>query len=174
MSNSFESMGLKGTPLRGGAHKRKYLVFSLSQKRYAIPLSAVKEVIGMCEITEIPKVPAFYKGLINLRGQIISVIDLRAKLNLKFSAQHTRETCILISHVGDILVGSIVDEVIEVVGYDESELEMSQNEHLEQSGDGVIGVAKDRTNEGKLTLILDIKNALDKTDFKVLKTQLAA
>ena len=137
-----------------------------------MPLNLVKEVISLVPITPIPKVPDFYKGLINLRGQIISIIDLRVKLGLKEAPIEPKKTCIIITHVGDIVVGSITDEVIEVVGYEPEQLDISENERVEKKGDGVIAVAKEK--DGQLTLIIDIRAALENTEFNVLKDQRSA
>jgi purine-binding chemotaxis protein CheW len=152
--------------------KKKYLIFSLADIRYAIPLSKVKEVIGMTNITPLPKVPNFYKGLLNLRGQIISIIDLRSKLGLQKAEINPKKTGIIISHVGDILLGAIVDEVIEVVGYNDSEIDQSEAQRVKKSGDGVVGIAQD--DNGELTLLIDIESALNSTDFKVLKEQMSS
>lgn len=151
--------------------KRKHLVFRLADERYGIPLSLVKEVIALVDITPIPHAPRFYKGMINLRGQIISVIDLRVKLAVKEIPFQSKKTSIVISHVGDILVGAIVDEVIEVVGYEKDQLDTVEAERVERNGDGIYGIAKD--SEGQLTLLINIERALNKTDFKVLKEQAA-
>lgn len=151
--------------------KRKHLIFVLGEKRHALPLSKVKEVIGMTNITPLPRVPNFYRGLINLRGQIISVIDLRTKLGFKSDFVNPKRTSIIISYVGDILLGSIVDEVIEVIGYQDDMIDLTEASRVERSGDGIYGVAKD--DDGALTLLLDIQLALDKTEFKVLKEQIA-
>lgn len=157
--------------ISGLKSKKKHLVFRLANERYGIPLSLVKEVIGMVEITPIPHVPRFYKGMINLRGQIISVIDLRTKLAVKEADYEAKKTSIVISHVGDILVGAIVDEVIEVVGYENSQIDTVEAERVARNGDGIYGVAKDE--EGQLTLLINIERALLKTEFKVLKEQAA-
>lgn len=154
-----------------GPLKRKHLIFGLNGMRYGIPLSSIKEVIAMCPITPIPRVPKFYRGMINLRGQIISVLDLRLKLNLEAKTVEPKKTSIIISHVGDILVGCIVDEVIEVVGYTEDQIDHQEAERIDRKGDGVYAVAKE--SEGVLTLLIDLLKSLDKTEFKVLKDQAA-
>ena len=150
---------------------KKHLIFSLSDKRYALPLSKVKEVIRMSTITPLPKVPAFYKGLINIRGQIISVIDLRLKLGFEKTTINPKMTGIIISHVGDILVGSIVDEVIEVVGYQDSDINISETSRIDSTGDGVYGVAKSSIEDSELTLLIDIEKAMKGTNFKVIDQQ---
>lgn len=152
--------------------KKKYLIFRLGQKRYSLPLSKVKEVLGVTEITEIPNVPPFYKGLINLRGQIISVIDLRIKFGLENMDIVPKQTSIIISMVGEVLVGSIVDEVIEVVGYEETQIDTTETQRMDRCGDGVYGAAKD--DNGEITLLLDIEKSLNSTDFNLLQQRAAS
>ena len=100
------------------SRKKKHLIFNLDERRYAVPLTRVREVIGLTEITPLPKVPRYYLGLINLRGQIISVVDLRLKFGLSQATPNPKKTSIVISQVGAILLGSVVDEVSEVIGYE--------------------------------------------------------
>lgn len=146
--------------------KKKHLIFNIHDKRFAIPLVKVKEVIKILDITPLPHVPDFYKGLINLRGKIISVIDLRTKLGFSDLQMDEKKTSIIISHVGEILIGSIVDEVVEVLGYSEADIEYSEVSKASRHGNSVLGVAKE--SNGDLTLIIDIEKTLDKSDFKVL------
>lgn len=145
------------------AGKKKFLIFSLDGKRYGIPLSLIKEVIAVVDITPIPQVPVFYRGMINLRGQVISVIDLRLKLGLKDQPVNLKKTSILISHVGSIQLGAIVDEVLEVVAYEESQIELESRPGRDSAGDGIYGIAKE--SDGTLTLLLDLKLALANTEF---------
>ena len=144
----------------------KFLVFDMGGKRYAVPLRMVKEVMGIVEVTALPQVQSFYKGMINLRGQIISVVDLRVKLGLKNVAFDEKKTAVVVAFVGDITVGFIVDEVLEVVSYDGSKLDLSHSERMHRIDDGVYGVAKD---EEGLTLLIDLTLALENTGFKVFQ-----
>ena len=146
---------------------KKHLIFSLGGKRYGIPLFLIKEVIGPCDITSVPKVAKYYKGLINLRGQIISVIDLRLKFNVP--DEFSKETAIIIAHVGDIEVGLIIDEVIEVVGYKSDQVDYAEPEKMNRIVEGVYGVAKDAS--GSLTLLLNIEKSLDVREFNVLTSK---
>ena len=100
-----------------------------------------------------------------------SAIDQRC-INAGLVKADNQETCIIISSVGDIQVGSVVDEVLEVVGYEEGDIDMQETDRVNHRGDGVCGVAKD--SSGDLTLVLDLSRALNHTDFKVLKEQNAA
>ncbi len=98
-------------------HINKFLTFLLNEENYGIPILAVKEIIGMMEITHIPKMPTYVKGVMNLRGRIIPVIDLRLKFGLH-ERDYDDRTCIIVMEVststGNKLVGFIVDMVSEV------------------------------------------------------------
>ena len=149
--------------------RSKFLVFDLNGKSYGIPLSKIKEVIRIPDITPLPKVPKFYKGLINVRGQIISVIDLRTKLDLPEKAFELKRTSIIISHVGEILVGSIVDEICEVTSFEDTQINTQEADRVDHFDDGVYGIAKNESNE--LTLLIDLEKALAGTAFNLIKSQ---
>ena len=92
----------------------KYLTFSLAQEEYGIGILKVKEIIGMMPITVVPRTPGFIKGVINLRGKVIPVIDLRKRFDFPV-ASHDKNTRLLIITVGKQLLGLEVDEVTEVI-----------------------------------------------------------
>ena len=96
------------------AKEGKYLTFALASEEYGLEILQVREIIGLMHITSIPNVPVFMKGVINLRGKIIPVVDLRLKFNMP-GVEYTNETCIIVISVSDELVGIIVDRVCEVV-----------------------------------------------------------
>lgn len=104
----------------------KYLIFSLGQEDYGIGISMVKEIIGLIPFNSIPKAPAFVKGVINLRGKVIPIIDLRVKLHLPEQAYHER-TCIIVLDLGSLangfLLGLIVDTVSEVLNIQTQDIE---------------------------------------------------
>lgn len=152
-------------------NRRKHLIFCLGDDRYALHLSRIKEVIGLTPITPLPRMPSYYRGLINIRGQIISVIDLRIKMGMNSKKDDSKKTSIIISHVGDILVGIIVDEVLEVIGYLDSDIDQSEANRLDGKHDGVYGVAKDES--GSLTLMIDLFNVFEKSEFRILKEKSA-
>lgn len=129
----------------------RYLAFSLCGEQFAIPLVDVKEVIGMTETTPVPCMPAHFKGILNLRGQIISVIDLRAKLRLK-KADFGRETSIVILDMESLHLGVIVDSIDCVMAVTEENL---------------------ARRDDRLTLLLDIRAALDADESKTMKNQIA-
>ncbi|MCK4341236.1 MAG: purine-binding chemotaxis protein CheW [Phycisphaerae bacterium] len=103
-----ENSGTQTTVLGG-----KYLTFSLAGEEYGLEILKVREIIGIMDITALPRVPPAVKGVINLRGKVIPVLDLRLKFGLE-PAEYTDETCIVVVDVGS-LVGVIVDTVQEVL-----------------------------------------------------------
>jgi purine-binding chemotaxis protein CheW len=103
------------TAARGG----KYLTFALGKEEYGLEILKVREIIGFMEITAVPRTPAYVKGVINLRGQVISVIDLRAKFAMEAAAR-TEETCVIVVEIGGpggrkLSMGIVVDRVSEVL-----------------------------------------------------------
>lgn len=154
--------------LRGGETKReKYLIFSLLDEYFGVPLSSVKEVIGLSEITCVPNVPLYFKGLINLRGKIISVIDLRTKLKLTSTDYDEKKNCIIIVEIEDFVIGTIVDDVSAVSGFLNDQIEKNLDIQSDVSREFVTGVAK--TGDKKLTLLLDIGKVLSVDELKFIK-----
>jgi purine-binding chemotaxis protein CheW len=103
---------------RGG----KYLTFALGREEYGLEILKVREIIGFMEITAVPRTPGYVKGVINLRGQVISVVDLRAKFDME-AMEKTDETCIIVVEIqtgdgGKLSMGIIVDRVSEVLDID--------------------------------------------------------
>ncbi|MCP4589685.1 MAG: purine-binding chemotaxis protein CheW [bacterium] len=91
----------------------KYLTFKLAEEEYGVVILKVREIIGIMSITAVPQMPAHMKGVINLRGKVIPVIDLRLKFGLE-EIDHTEQTCIIVVDVGKE-IGIIVDTVSEVL-----------------------------------------------------------
>ncbi|CZF81037.1 Chemotaxis protein CheW [Grimontia celer] len=152
--------------------KQKNLIFSLAEEQYGIPLSSVKEVIGMVKVTPIPHMPCFFKGLINLRGKIISVIDLRLKLGLEEKAYEPKKTAIIISDVNSLTVGTIVDDVNEVVGFTDEQIETKLEISSSIKREYIHGVAK--ADDNRLVLLLDILNVLEPEELDLISKQVSA
>ncbi|MFK7826576.1 MAG: chemotaxis protein CheW [Oligoflexales bacterium] len=131
----------------------KYMIFSLKDNLYCMPLSMVKEVISLPAITKVPDVPNFIRGIINLRGQIISIIDMRKKLNMPAQDLDPKKSSIIISQTDDVIIGAIVDDVIEVRSIDlvriEEEID-SRSSHNKY----ISGIIK--TEDEKLILLVDL------------------
>src|ERR1019366_3445156 len=106
----------------------KHLIFSLGSEEFGIQVLAIKEIIGMQEITAVPKMPSHIKGVINLRGQVIPVIDLSLKFSL-VPHEYTYRTCIIVVRSrgasGDRLIGAIADGVSEVLTIAQEDIEAS-------------------------------------------------
>jgi purine-binding chemotaxis protein CheW len=138
----------------------KYLVFHLGGEEFGVHVLRVKEIMGLQEITMVPQTAPFVKGVINLRGKVIPVVDLRIKCQLPDTA-YTRRTCIVVVQVhhlsGVILMGVIVDGVSEVVTLHEADIEDTPD-----FGDGltlpyILGMAKIK---GKVKILMDIDAVL--------------
>lgn len=101
--------------------KGKFLTFSLGNESYGIEILYVTEIVGMHSITEVPELPEYIKGIINLRGNIIPVMDVRLKFK-KNSIEYNDRTCIIVIDIGDIAIGLIVDSVSEVLNISDKEI----------------------------------------------------
>jgi purine-binding chemotaxis protein CheW len=107
--------------LRNNANQQKYLTFNILDEVYGIEILKVKEIIAIINITKVPLVPDFVKGVINLRGQVIPVIDIRLKLGIE-EKEYTMHTTIIIVEIGDMSIGFIVDKTSDVVSISAEEL----------------------------------------------------
>lgn len=156
------------------AEEGKYLTFNLKNENYGIPLGRVKEIIAMLPITEVPKTPDYIKGVINLRGKIIPIMDLRLKFGLE-EKEYNDRTCII---VVDILngenkrqTGLAVDAVAEVVDIKSAEIEeMSSSENSDED-EFIIGIGKVKE---KVVMLLDIDKILSKEAVKILGMEVGA
>ena len=99
----------------------KYLTFKISNESYGIDIGDITEIIEMQKITEVPDMPHYVKGVINLRGRVIPVINLRLRFNLEEIGYDDR-TCIVIAKVNDVSIGFIVDRVLEVLDIPEDDI----------------------------------------------------
>jgi len=138
----------------------KYLSFSLAEEEYGIGILKVKEIIGMMNITVIPKTPEFVKGVINLRGKVIPVIDLRLKFDMP-SVDFTERTCIIVVEVdsagGTLMIGIVVDSVSEVLNVRAENIEPPPSFGAGLDTGYILGMAK---MEGGVKILLDINNVL--------------
>jgi len=104
----------------------KYLTFTLAGEEYGIGILKVKEIIGMMPITLIPQTPHYVKGVINLRGKVIPVVDLRLKFKMD-ATDYTERTCIIVVEIssdsGSIMMGIVVDSVSEVMNIKTEDIE---------------------------------------------------
>lgn len=144
--------------------ENRFLCFRLDSELYAAPLLEVKEVLGIPEITPIPQVPSHFLGIMNLRGQVISVIDLRLKFGLK--ANRLGETCIIIFEYTSFSVGVVVDEVKSVLSLQPGELCAPPEAKQTKKAEFITGIIN---RENQMILTLDIVKALDLKDEAINK-----
>lgn len=132
----------------------QYLSFRLGSEWFAVPIELVREINRVGEITPVPRSPEFLSGVINLRGKIVPVVDLRLKMGMEQKA-FDRQTCIVVFELTSGLVGGIVDSVQEVSHFDSSQLEKNVSAGIE--GTPIFGIAK---MENRVVLLVDIQSAL--------------
>jgi purine-binding chemotaxis protein CheW len=139
---------------------QQYLTFVLGREVFAINILNIKEIIEYGNLTEVPKMPGFIRGVINLRGAVVPVIDMAARFD-KPSADITRKTCIVIIEVAhedaQQVVGVMVDAVNEVLDIEASEIEPSPNFGANIRADFIEGMGK---IEGKFVIILNVNKVL--------------
>lgn len=160
--------------LTSGAHETvteasRFLIFSLCSEQYAVPLLKVKEVIALTDITPVPYSPPHFKGIMNLRGQVISVIDLRQKLKMP-KADANQETAIIILDLSPLSLGIIVDSVESVLAVDQAEIQPPPD----IGGANTAYIRGVTRKDKKLILLLDIERTLSVEDLKAMKQANAA
>lgn len=142
----------------------KYLVFELNKEECCIQVLKVREIMGVQDITAVPQTPHFVKGVINLRGKVIPVVDLRLKFGLP-EAEYTQRTCIIVVQVqretSQMLVGIVVDSVAEVLNITGSDIEDTPNFGHGAATPYLLGMAKIK---GRVKLLLDIDEVLGSQD----------
>lgn len=152
------------------ARAGKYLTFQLGKEEFGIRVLKVREIMGLQEITAVPQTPAHIKGVINLRGKVVPVIDLRLKFGT-LTAEYTQRTCIIVTQVkgeaGSVLMGIIVDGVSEVLSLTGPEIEDTPDFGEEVAGQYLLGMAKVK---GKVKILLDIDRVLSTQDLHSLNT----
>jgi purine-binding chemotaxis protein CheW len=139
------------------AEPGRYLTFKLGRESYGLPVLSVREIIRLCPITPVPKMPAHIRGVINLRGKVIPVLDLRTRFQLS-EATYGERACIVVIQVGAApaqprLMGALVDSVEEVVQLSEADLEPTPDFGGSPKADYIIGMA---TIHGGVKTLLDI------------------
>jgi purine-binding chemotaxis protein CheW len=138
----------------------KYLTFMLGDEDYGLEILKVREIIGMMDITAIPQTPPYIKGVINLRGRVIPVIDLRLKFGLP-SLDYGERTCIIVADVaggdGPMQMGVVVDAVSEVMHVSSEEIEPPPSFGTGLSTSYLLGIAKARD---RIKILLDIDQVL--------------
>jgi purine-binding chemotaxis protein CheW len=138
----------------------KYLTFALGEEEYGVEILKVREIICMLEITSVPRMPEYVKGVINLRGKVIPVVDLGLKLGMA-EAKRTDQTCIIVVDVDGIEVGVIVDRVSEVADIAAGDIEDIDSFGSSLRSDFILGLSK---TASRVTILLEIGQALADAD----------
>ena len=167
MSQEAETMGsaIKAMTIKTG----KYLTFTLAEEEYGIGILKVKGIIGMVPITTIPRTPEFVKGVINLRGKVIPIIDLRLKFNME-AIPYSDRTCIIVVEIDSdkatVLIGIVVDAVSEVLNIREDEIEDTPKFGTQLNTEYILGMAKIQKG---VKILLNINQVLSAEEITTLK-----
>ncbi len=146
----------------------KYLTLTLDNEEYGIGILKIKEIIGMMAITTVPQTPEFVKGVINLRGKVIPVVDLRLRFGMK-TIDYTERTCIIVVEIegqsGTVMIGIVVDAVSEVLSIKAEEIEDTPTFGTKLNTEYILGMAK---SEGGVKILLDIDKVLSAEEVAAL------
>jgi purine-binding chemotaxis protein CheW len=148
----------------------KYLTFTLANEDYGLEILKVREIIGMMDITAVPQTPEYVKGVINLRGRVIPVVDLRLKFGLE-AADYGERTCIIVvevqSEMGSVQMGVVVDSVSEVLNINGDDIEPPPSFGTRLQNQYILGIAKAK---GTIKILLNIDRVLSGEEMAGLET----
>ena len=146
----------------------KYLTFRLGEEEYGIEILHVQEIMGIIPVTHVPRTPAFVRGVLNLRGKVIPVVDLRLKFAMP-SKEETEKTCIIVAQVmgtsGTVTMGFIVDEVSEVLDIPGQDIEDAPSFGGGLDTAYILGMAK---TKGSVKVLIDIDKVLATEDIAAI------
>ena len=147
------------------SYEGTFLTFVLGKEEYGVEILKVREIMGIMEITPVPQTPDYMKGVINLRGRVIPIIDLRLKFAMP-EVEHTKETCIIVAEVGATQVGVIVDSVSEVTDIKGEDIEEAPSFGQEIDTSFIMGLGKAKK---KIVILLDIEKVLTTEELKMVE-----
>ena len=143
----------------------KFLTFILGKEIYGFEILKVREIIGLMDITTVPQTPEYMKGVINLRGKVIPVIDLRLKFSMQ-EEEHTQETCVIVVEVNNTQIGIIVDSVSEVSDISGGEIEEAPSFGQGIDTSFIMGLGKVKE---KIIILLDIDTVLSSEELEMVE-----
>ncbi len=146
----------------------QYVTFSLNDEVYGIDALSVQEIIELTNITRVPHLPDFMKGVINLRGTIIPVVDLKTKFNMK-TGPYKKHTCIIVTEFRDSLMGLIVDNVFDVLSLSRSSIQPPPEFGTGIKVDFIKGLIR---QADKLIIILDMNKVLSEEEVVMVRETL--
>lgn len=144
------------TPTKSEAQPGKFLTFFLADEEYGIEILKVQEIIGLMPVTRIPQTPVYVRGVINLRGKIIAVTDLRKKFGMEY-VDETSETCIIVVQTNGVEIGVMVDKVSEVLDISAAEIESTPSFGSSVPTEFLLGIGN---TESGVKLLLNIEKIL--------------
>ena len=150
--------------------ERQLVVFQFGAELYGVEISRVHEIIRLQSVTRVPRLPAFVEGVINLRGKVIPVVDLRRRFGLP-TADHTRASRIVVVELGDQVVGIVVDGVSEVLRVNTSIVEPPSPVVAGIDSEYLHGIAK---LTDRLVILLDLDRILARDERRALETSQAS
>ena len=162
MAEAYEENGMLAEDTQHG----RFLTFSMGKEVFGIEIRYVTEIIGMQAITEVPEVPEYVKGIINLRGKIIPVIDVRLKFR-KEAMEYNDRTCIIVIDINDVSVGLIVDNVAEVLTIADDDIAAPPSSKTGFENRYVKGIGK---SGGEVKLLLDCEKLLANEEISILES----
>lgn len=148
---------------------KKYLTFLIEKQFFAFPIKDVISIIEVQPVTPMPEFPMYVKGIINLRGGIIPVIDVRLRFH-KEEAEYTERTCFIVVNINGTDIGFIVDTVDEVIGIEDENISPAPTMTTDGATRYLTGVGK---IEGKIVLLLDANKMLNEDEVKSLAGRIA-
>lgn len=147
----------------------RFLSFVLNEEEYCIEILKIKEIMGMTSITSIPQTPDFIKGVINLRGQIIPIIDLRLKFGIQYK-EYTDRTCIVVVELDYnqeiTLMGIVVDSIQEVINLPEDKISKVPYINAKIKSEYIEGIAE---SGDTIKIVLDITKVISEEEFVLIK-----
>jgi len=143
----------------------KYLTFFLANEEYGVEILKVQEIIGRMPITPVPLTSKYIRGVINLRGKIHPIMDLKVKFGMD-PTTITDETCIIVIKTDSVMTGILVDKVSEVVNVASEDIEDTPSLGTDVNSDYLLGVSK---TGGRISLLLDIEKIITASDFINMK-----
>ncbi|MCL2064897.1 MAG: chemotaxis protein CheW [Candidatus Cloacimonetes bacterium] len=155
--------------VEASSHEGKYLTFNLMDEFFGINVERILQIIAIPDITQIPKTPLFVKGVINLRGKIVPVIDLRLRFKLPEQEYNDRTSIVILkfqTEKGEIFIGIIVDKVIEVLDIHKKEIENTPTFGVELDTKFIQAMAKVKN---KVVTLIDVGNIF--TDTELIQIQ---
>ncbi|MDL2289212.1 chemotaxis protein CheW [Clostridia bacterium OttesenSCG-928-F22] len=159
--NETELQDLQELELSEDTLEGRFLTFLLDKEIFGVEIRHVTEIVGVQAITKLPEVPEYIKGIMNLRGQVIPVIDMRIKFR-KEPVEYDDRTCVIVININELSVGLIVDNVKEVLSIKEEDIVPPPDFNISVQNQYVFGIGK---IGNEINLLLDCEKLLDDSNY---------